>query len=282
MKLTQLPKAQHKHVMVFGPPKTGKTELVGRLAEKYKLWWFDLEQGIKTLQTRLPAALQDNIEVFQIPDNKMFPIAAETMQEVIKGKRLNICWLHGKSGCSLCMQAGKMAERSAIEANAFTENDILVMDSGTQFTASTLAHILRKMPDDYKPERDDWGQLSAAMFRFYSMVQTAPFHIVIISHESIEKMEDGKTEKIVPAAGSGNFARSVAKYFDEVIYVEIKNSQHKAGSSTLYANNIMTGSRTGTMLEKMDKPSLFEIFDPNFVVASQDKQAIDILKGLKK
>lgn len=289
MKLTALKRSNVKHVMVFGPPKSGKTQLVGELARKYNLIWFDLEQGILTLRYSLPLEAQERIEVIQIPDNKGFPVAAATMMQVIKGGPCNICWEHGMVGCSVCLKAGKAAEFTKVELNALDENTVVVMDSGTQLTSSMFAHILRGKSDDYKPERDDFGELSRVSFAFYSFVQTAKFNFVCITHESIEKMEDGKTEKIVPAAGSGVFARSVAKYFDEVIYVEIKNSKHKAGSSTLYSQHIMTGSRTGVKLEDKDRPSLFDIFDPSFVLPTTDTEkakamlsSIPLGTGVKK
>ena len=72
-------------------------------------------------------------------------------------------------------------------------------------------------------------------------------------------MEDGK-DKLVPTAGTRNFSRNAAKYFDEVIYCEVKNKKHIAGSSTLYNGNILTGSRTGSVLESQAEPSLIPIF----------------------
>jgi hypothetical protein len=72
-------------------------------------------------------------------------------------------------------------------------------------------------------------------------------------------MEDGKN-KLVPTAGTRNFSRNTAKYFDEVIYCEVKNKKHIAASSSTYANNVLSGSRTGQVLETQANASLIPIF----------------------
>ena len=98
------------------------------------------------------------------------------------------------------------------------------------------------------------------MDMFLSYVQQAPYNIVCISHETEVEMEDGKS-KLVPTAGTRNFSRNTAKYFDEVVYCEVKNKKHVAASSTTYANNVLTGSRTGNVLEsKPGEASLVSIF----------------------
>ena len=72
-------------------------------------------------------------------------------------------------------------------------------------------------------------------------------------------MEDGK-QRLVPTAGTRNFSRNTAKYFDEVIYCEVKNRKHIAASATTYSGNILTGSRSGVILENEASPSLLQIF----------------------
>lgn len=71
-------------VLVYGPPKAGKTALVGKLAEHFTLYWFDLEAGIKTLLN--PAILdpkfRKNVKVFSIPDHRLYPVAIDTVRDV--------------------------------------------------------------------------------------------------------------------------------------------------------------------------------------------------------
>ena len=83
-----------------------------------------------------------------------------------------------------------------------------------------------------------------------SEIQNAPYNVICITHEVSTELEDGK-EKLVPVAGTRNFSRNTAKYFDTVIYCEIKNGKHIAASKSTYANNILTGDRLGVEVENV-------------------------------
>jgi hypothetical protein len=257
MKLSLKTASKSHRVLVFGPPKSGKTELVGRLAQKFKLLWFDLENGIDTLK-KLPIEQQERIEVISLPDTRSFPIGIETCLKAIKGGKGSICELHGKWICATCAKEGNV--RTDIELGTLDLDTIVVFDSVTQLTNSAIAHITKNQSDDYKLTYDDWGNLGKLMDTFLSHVQQAGFHVVCISHETEVEMEDGK-QKLVPTAGTRNFSRNTAKYFDEVVYCEVKNKKHVAASSTTYSGNILTGSRSGISLETQGTPSLIPIFE---------------------
>ena len=256
MKLTQLQKSKSHRVLLFGAPKSGKTQLAGELSKEYNLIWFDLEKGVDTL-LKLPVSQQERIEVISIPDTRSFPIAIETMLKVIKGGKNEICEEHGKVGCMLCKKENKPF--STVELGTLGLDTVVIVDSLTQLTNSAISFITRNQPDDYKLNYDDWGNLGKLMDTFLSHVQQAPFNVVCISHETEVEMEDGR-QKLVPTAGTRNFSRNTAKYFDEVVYCEVKNKKHIAASSTLYSGNILTGSRTGTVLENVFEASLVPIF----------------------
>lgn len=98
------------------------------------------------------------------------------------------------------------------------------------------------------------------MDKFLSQVQQAKFNIVCITHVVETELEDGR-KKLVPVCGTTAFSRNTAKYFDHVVYCEIKNKKHNFASSTTYANNILTGSRTDIALESTEAPSLLAIFE---------------------
>jgi hypothetical protein len=259
MKLSQKSASKSHRVLVFGPPKSGKTQLAGSVAlnPKLNVLLFDLENGSDTL-LKLPPECHDRIEVISIPDTRGFPIAIETMLKVIKGGPVDICELHGKVSCAVCKS--KSLPFTRVELNSLGPDTIVIVDSLTQLTNSSTAHITKAQPEDYKMEFDDWANLGKLMETFLSYVQQAPYNIICISHETEVEMEDGK-QKLVPTAGTRNFSRNTAKYFDEVVYCEVKNKKHVAASSTTYANNVLTGSRTGNVLEsKPGEASLVSIF----------------------
>lgn len=264
-KLNQLARSQEQRVIVFGPPKVGKTELVGKLAEKYNILFFSLENGHSTL-FKLPPEWQDRIEVINIRDSKAYPIAIETMLKVIKGNECFICVAHSKVACPICTKNGADTDRVCL--NELGPDWVVGIDSLTQLTLSALAHITKNQPDDYKLQLDDWGNLKQLMEKFLSQVQVAPYNIVCISHEEEVKFEDGRT-KIVPVGGSSNSSRNTAKYFDHVVYANIVNKKHVVGSATDYSTTVLTGSRTDIKLEaNKEGGSLLDMFVtwklPNF------------------
>lgn len=258
MKLSQKTASKSHRVLLFGPPKSGKTQLAGELSKAFNLIWFDLENGVDTL-LKLPVECQERIEVISLPDTRSYPIAIETCLKAIKGGRGKICEQHGKWNCMLCAKTPDATPSVDICLNETGLDTIVVFDSLTQLTNSAIAHITKNQPEDYKLEYDDWANLGKLMDVFLSHVQQAGFHVVCISHETEVKMEDGK-DKLVPTAGTRNFSRNTAKYFDEVVYVEVKNKKHVAGSSTVYNGNILTGSRSGSVLEAQQEASLIPIF----------------------
>jgi hypothetical protein len=280
MKLSQKTASKSHRVLLFGPPKSGKTQLAGETSKEFNLLWVDMENGIDTL-LKLPEEQKERIEVISLPDTRSYPIAIETCLKMIKGGKGKICEAHGKWDCPICKKDSKpMVE---VELNSLPSDTIVVFDSLTQLTNSAIAHITRGQPDDYKLNYDDWGNLGKLMDTFLSHVQQAPFNVICISHETEAEMEDGKN-KLVPTAGTRNFSRNTAKYFDEVVYCEVKNKRHIAASSTLYNGNILTGSRTGAVLEAATEASLIPIFKGEIVIPTQsptsDTPATAALTGL--
>lgn len=263
MKMTDYVPAIARKILVYGPPKTGKTELVGKLAAKKKLWWFDLEDGVKTLvgNPRIPQEYLNNIELFRIPDTQVFPIAARTLLKVIKGRPVDVCHKHGAVDCALCKREGGSVSR--IDLSTFTNEDVLVIDSVSQLAASAMNDIQAKIiaADDFdkKPSWDDYFSQGRIMDRIFSIMQQSAFNVVAISHETMVEMEDG-SKKIVPIGGTSQFSKVFSKYFDDVCYLEIVNKKHKAASSSTYKNNVITGSRSGKEIEKMEAPSLLDLF----------------------
>lgn len=257
MKLSLTTKSTTTSVLVYGPPKTGKTKLVGELANYFNLHWFDIENGHETLYT-LPKTAQDNIELYRILDSKSYPIGIESCLKIIKGDEVKMCQGHSKIGCALCTKEAKPFD--TIHLNALNhKKDIVVFDSITQLVDSACNHIAKGKPEDYKFDYSDWANLGRVMGAFLSYVQCAGFNVICISHETEAEMEDGKM-KIVPTAGTRNFSRNTAKYFGHVIYCDVRTGKHKFVSSTTGIPSVVTGSRTDVDISTMAVPSLKSIF----------------------
>lgn len=285
MKLTALAQSPYQHVLIYGPPKTGKTQLCTELAKEFNVLYFGLENGHAPFY-KLPQEQQERVEVVNIPDTRSFPVAIQTMLKVIKGKKHVICDEHGTIECGIC-KARAVNDTSisfvTVELDTLGKDTIVVVDSITQLTNSAIAHITKNQPEDYKLQQDDWGNLGKLMEVFFSHVQQLGCHIICISHETEAEMEDGKT-KIVPTAGSRNFSRNSAKYFDHVIYAQVSNMKHVFKSATTSTVNIVVGSRTDINIEALGN-SLLPIFNgkipaPAAAMASPGKIAASGLAGL--
>lgn len=281
MKLTQVVATTYQSVLVYGPPKVGKTLLAGGVAEEFKVLYIGLENGHQTL-TQLPLEWQERIEVILLPDTRSYPIAIETCLKIVKGGPIRIDNATGK--VIPLGQTKPGVEFTDVELNKLGPEYIVIWDSMTQLTNSAISHITKNQPDDYKLNYDDWGNLGKLMDIFLSHIQQAKYHTIVISHETEAELEDGKM-KIVPVAGTRNFSRNSAKYFGHAVYAEVKNMKHKFSSGTTSLNNIVAGSRTGIALEKAaeGKASLIPIFKSTTQGAQSNGQiAADRLATLKQ
>lgn len=256
MKLTSIESSQVQRVVLYGPPKSGKTELAGKLSEHYKLLYIGNENGHSTLM-KLPQEWKERIEIVAIPDSRVFPISIETWMKIVKGDAVEICDYHGKVACPSCKKEAKSFTRVCL--NEIGPDTVVIFDSLTQLTNSGIAHITKNQPDDYKLQLDDWGALKVLMDKFLSQIQVAKYNVVCITHEEETKLEDGSV-KIVPVCGSSNSSRNTAKYFDHVVYCALKNKKHTVGSATTYAMTVLTGSRTDVTLESSTEASLLDMF----------------------
>jgi len=267
MKPSVVSRRRSSHLVIFGDPKTGKSTLVAELILKgYKLTWVSMDNGHEVLFKLpvTPAQLDEQLNLIILPDTKEFPIASETCRLIMSGKPCEICDRHGKIGCSECRKAERSFTR--IDTNSFTGKDILVFDHLGQLSNSIMSKLMTSSPpkdSEYKPERDHYMAQGFAMDGFLTNVQQAPFNIICISHPIETEMEDG-SKKLVPLIGTVNFSRNAGKYFDHIVYCEMKNSSHRFGSKTTYANKVVTGSRTDVAIEdlgKGERHSLHKFFD---------------------
>jgi len=131
MKLTQKAVSSTHRVLIYGPPKTGKTELAGALSQFKKLIWIDLENGYTTL-LKFPEEWKERIEIISLPDTKSYPIAIETCLKLIKGTPVKICDEHGKVSCPLCTKDSK--PQTELELSKLDDSTVVVFDSLTQLT----------------------------------------------------------------------------------------------------------------------------------------------------
>jgi len=269
-KLSTVTPSIYKRVLITGLSGTGKSTLAASLASDFHLHWIGIENALDTL-LKLPAAWQENVDVYQLPDSAAYPIAADTLMTLFKAGVADICDTHGKVKCAICMKEG--APISRLDLNAMGQNDIVVLDSGTQLSHSILSHTMRNKPVDAKPERDDWGALRKYTEFFGSQFQAARFNLIVICHAIEATMEDGRV-KLVPNFGSQAMSAEFGKFFSDIIYTDVKNKKHVANSDSIFSNTVLTKSRTDFRIEAYDPPSLVPLFkNAHLSIVQQEKIA---------
>ena len=272
MKLSQLLQASNlsrpnHSILLYGPPKTGKTQLVGtaaKIKEFDRVIWVDLENGSETLlHMGLTEQELDKIDLIRIPDTRETPRGCETVLKMFSAKEdIKICHSHGKVNC-VEAECKSSDAYTIFNLRKLTHKDLLVIDSGSQLGDSSLSMACLGKPLEFKPGWDEYGLSNKWLGDILSVIQQATFtNFVVITHEMIveEEVNGVKRDKIFPLMGTKAFCAKVSKYFGTVVYAEIKMGKHAAGSSTTYKANHVTGSRVNVKIEGSKDLSMRAIF----------------------
>lgn len=282
--MTKLPETQASsahHLCVYGDPKTGKSTLVSKLAEAgYNLIWVSVDKGHSVLY-KLPQAAQERIDLIRLPDTRDFPVGIDTCLKIATGAKLKICDIHGQVDCSHCKRTLNSAW-SEVHCRAHDNNTIIVFDNISQVADSAMNFATEGKPDGYKSGYDEFRLQGFLMNKFLTDLQQADFHSICIAHVCETTMEDD-AKKLLPWIGSVPFSRQAGKYFDHMIYMNVKNKKHIAGSSTVFDMRAVTGSRTDVVIEKDEgkAPSLVPIMKSIIVRASPVQTASKVIEGVK-
>lgn len=251
--------APNHSILIYGPPKSGKTELIGtaaKIPEVKRIYWFDIENGVETL---LGMGLTDEemakITLIKIADTRDNPIAVETLLKALTSKTpVKICEGHGRVDCAECA-------KNNIPSISFclkdcTHEDLVVIDSGSQWGDSALAAACLGKPGLFKPTFDEYGMVNKWLGDGMSVIQQCVnTNFVVATHEMCLEDDEGK-EKFVPLMGSKTFSLKCAKYFGTVVYVHKKLNKHVVGSSSTYLGDRLTGSRLRVAIENAKEKTM--------------------------
>lgn len=230
--------------LIYGAPKTGKTTLASALAVKYKLIWVDLEKGYQTLFRSIPREFWPNITLIRVSDMQDTAYGVKTVLAILRAKgKLSICDEHGHVSCPVCTVAKKTF--TIIDPTTWDTSTVLVVDSLTQLSDSSMAHILGQSTDGFtfkKKEYSHYDNQGLVLKNILNSQQRQKYHTLFISHEEELEQEDG-TKKLTPVGGTRNFSKCVTRYFDHVLYLSIRNRQHTINSTTVSDIRVQAGSR---------------------------------------
>lgn len=237
-------------VLIYGPPKAGKTTLASTLAmQGYNLIWLDFENGSQTLKLSVPREFQKQINLFRCEDTREKPNGIQTAIRLMSMRPQNICVEHGVVNCGVCVAKKDPTLFETLDFSKLDTNTVVVFDSLTQLSDSAMANATKNLDDFAKLEFKHYDAQGNYLSMLLSAIQSARhFHRIVISHEAVVEMPD-KSEKIVPVGGTKNFSKRVAKYFDHVIYARVHNAKHQYASSTGFNMKFLTGSRSNLAME---------------------------------
>jgi hypothetical protein len=275
-------------ILLYGPPKGGKTLLActaAELDEVENVYLIDLENGSEAVvNSGMSDEALAKIKLIRIADTRDDPVAIETILKAFTSKvPLNLCELHGRIECAECKKAGDPFIKWSL--SSCSHRDVVILDSGSQLGDSALAAACLGKPGMYKPTFDEYGMVNKWLGDICSVLQQC-FHtnVVVITHEIALKDDEDK-DKIFPLMGSKAFSMKCAKYFGTVAYVHKKLGKHVAGSSSTYRADLLTGSRLNIALEKSAKPHMRDILiqggilqTPGSVVATPKAEPAAVVK----
>lgn len=265
-------------LLIYGPPKVGKSYLAGTIAKVpyiRNVHYFDIENGAETLETmvregKITMEQAEKIIIYKIADTKQMPLAMETIMKILTVREDHIiCETHGKISCVACAdkkEDGKTVAKlngQVFNIKNCTDQDVVVIDSGSQLGISVLNYYLRGKGQDFKPGWDEYGPQGLVLTDAMLIVQNARTNFIVCTHEiSVETEEnDTKIDRFYPLIGTKNFSLMCAKYFSHVAYLNKKMNKHTGGTGSTYRKDVITGSRAGWRLEdskELDLSLLFE------------------------
>lgn len=267
-------------ILVYGPPKSGKTALAATIAESTRIdnvYMFDNENSWEVLlwmirEGKLSEAAAAKINVIRIIDSKDDPYAIDTMIKCLNSIRHPV-YLDTSDGRVLQKKpVGELPEHIIeFQMSKLTKRDVVITDSLSQLSASALTAACPRNVADFKPGWDEYGLQGKWLTDCLAIVQQAKYtNFVCVTHEILLPDQDG-VERFFPVCGTKNFCYTVAKYFGTVVSTGTKMKKHIVGSSSVYSDKKLTGSRRGISLEKMNEPSLAALLDLNMVSDAEEK-----------
>ena len=257
-------------ILVYGPPKSGKTALAATIAESKlidNVYMFDNENSWEVLlwmmrEGKLSNEAVAKINVIRIADSKDDPYAIDTMIKCFNSIRAPV-YLDTSDGRVLQKKpTGELPDHVIeFQMSKLTKRDVVITDSLSQLSASALTAACPKGDPTFKPGWDEYGLQGKWLTDCLSIVQQAKYtNFVCVTHEILLPDQDG-VERFFPVCGTKNFCYTVAKYFGTVVSAGTKMKKHVVGSSSVYSDKKLTGSRRGISLEKMSTPSLAPLLE---------------------
>jgi len=227
---------EHLHVLLYGPPKVGKTLLAATFPPP--VCFIDTDNGMLSVLTH-----------------------GKTAERAKAGQIFWTTVQKDASYADLCDEIAKVGELATAQ-----KVRTVVFDSATTLGDIILKHILlasKKRPGQIATF-DDWESQKNVLLSIFHQAFAWPCHVVIICHEQTEKDDLLGSIHVLPML-TGNLRHKLPIHFDEVWHLMIdKNEEGKkefwvetAGDQKLLG----CGSRLGlTETIEADFDAIMEVF----------------------
>lgn len=261
---TGIPTSNHA-LLLYGPPKAGKTQLAASIAEDPKVdrvFWFDLENGAETIIEMVKTGVLSKeaaakIILIRMADTRANPIACVGMIKVLNSKR-NAIYIHTPDG-AIVSKPAPSDKRPILEfkLSTLTARDVIVIDTLSQLGESALNQaIASPTMAEAKATHNHYGSAGKWLGDILTIIQQATYcHFICLTQElPVERVfKDDKGNVIssevieyLPLCGSSKMSTKVAKHFGTVIHITAhKQKGYTAGSTKDYGTKYKLGSRYG-------------------------------------
>lgn len=241
-----------KSCLIFGPPKTGKTVLAGKLSKKFKVLYFDTENSRETFYAPNNAEFfnLDNIYVQPIFDTSRRPLAQEFFRDFFDGKKVKVCPDHGLKVCPACT-ANKL-DFNEYAITDIPEDMIVVIDSASQLDISIQSKVYGGAGKNWETAKatfDQWAQCNHIWDNIGTTIQNCgniPVKILMIHHQ--HKDDDNR---MYPSVSTKNYGATYSKFFSHVIRTGAENRKYSVAVTAIEGKGD-AGNRAGITSMKTD------------------------------
>ena len=242
-------------LLIFGDPKTRKTSWIGdacnMVMKGHRVFYLDCDHGATVLQKYLKPEVMDKVTYINLSDSINYNTIIQFITRFFLRTQFWFDTAAGRCYETLGIDASKARANGTlieIDSRNLQPNDIIIMDSLTAYANSMFNQANKTynyVPLEYaggkelkKDTQSYYQTLSREFNTFTNTIHNLPCTLLMISHTKTVRKYDSKGElqweKIYPFSTTTNASELIASYFNEVLFMELRGTQHyiNAQSST--------------------------------------------------
>jgi len=282
-------------VLVWGPPRTGKTRWVSSIAKApqiNKIFFWDTENGFESIihatnpdgTPYLSEAELTKINLIPILDTPSRPLAAETLLKAFSSTSRT---LYINSADGKVRAKGQEDDNDVcLSPEDWGPDTAHVIDTIGQLGISVL-NLAKLEMGEVKDQRRWYQFATQHLNNFFTMIQASNAFIICVTHVLTDEVvlardksgnPTNTRDDYYPMCMSKNYSMNVSKYFGSVIYKFIDGFSFAHVSTPTKKRGIQAGTRTGVDISNLPDATLPELL--KLVELAQAKPEVNpLLKG---